>query len=106
MILLDKKSQQEQDYKDLKLAMLAGQPPIEKVHDLFPQYFPSGWEQEQALAKATDEHGNFDIDKVDDSKVDWKAEGITPDEDDEISRWIAERERGITSLQALDEGWK
>ncbi len=67
------------------------------VRSQFPEYFLS------TIEEAFDDQGNFDIDKVDDSQVEWST--ASPDEDDEIGRWIADREAGMY-VTAADEEWK
>lgn len=72
--------------------------PMERVKDYFPEYF-----RPDPLAEAIDPvTGEFDIDKVDDSKIDWQTAG-SEDEDADLSAWIEEQERksgGVTTFSA------
>lgn len=63
----------------------------EIVREQFPEYFPP----EDPFKDAKQDDGTYDIDKIDDTQVEW-ATPTTPEEDDEISRFIAEREGSFT----------
>lgn len=72
------------------------------VVEQFPEYFKRD-PFEVAYDEAT---GEFDIDKVDPSAVEWQV----PDEaeDADLSAWIAQQERangGVTTFTADDDGW-
>jgi hypothetical protein len=54
----------------------------------WPEYF-------DPMETAKKEDGTYDIDQIDDSKVDWGTPG-SEDEDDAISDWIAQREGSFT----------
>lgn len=67
---------------------------FERVRDQFPEYF-------DPYEGAKGEDGEFDIDRLDDSQVDWATAG-SEDDDEALSRWIQERESG--SFSAADLG--
>lgn len=71
---------------------------LERVKAQFPEYFAP----EDPYEAATTESGEFDIDAVDDSKVDWSTPS-SPKDDDDISRWISQQESG--SVSAADTDW-
>lgn len=58
----------------------------EKVRDQFPEYF-------DPFEAAKTEDGTYDIDQIDDSQIDWEVP-TSEDQDEALSRWIAERESG------------
>jgi hypothetical protein len=76
------------------------------VYRVFPEFVPADFAEQMAFAKAHQPDGTFDPELLDDSALSWRAEGIDKDEDDEITRWIKDRE-GQLSLSTTDlEGWK
>lgn len=105
LLMLSTKASEEQKVDMIRQAILIADPPEERVTRAFPEYFPKEVLQEMAMEKAVGEDGEFDIDKVDDSKIDWRTE-VSPDEDEELARWIMERESGQVSLAELEGGWK
>ena len=94
--MLDEARRQD-DRMDMVKGLLATGRTEEVVHQ-FPEYF----EAEGDISGAYDEAGEFDIDRVDDSKVKWAAPA-SREEDDEISAWIAQHEN--TYVTAADDGW-
>lgn len=100
-LLLDERQQKERLRLDeFKRALMVSSVTMERAHTFFPEYFPR-----DAFTEAQKDDGTYDIDAVDDAKVDWE----TPRDhytDDEISAWIAERERGSVTAADLDDGWK
>lgn len=102
LMLLKTKTDEERKVDGIRAAILVADPTKEEIRRVYPEYFPT--DAEEAFADAYDEHGEFDIDRVDDSKIDWATE-VTPEEDEDLSRWIAERERGQVTLAELD-GWR
>jgi hypothetical protein len=67
---------------------------FESVRGYFPEYF-------DPFEGAEDEEGNFDPDKVDESQLGW-ATPESPEDDEALSRWIAERESGSMSAADFD----
>lgn len=101
--LVDEQKAGEEKFEAFRQILLEN--PIEKVKAIYPEYFPADLMQEVAYAGAIKPDGTFDPDLLDDSKIQWRAEGITEDEDDELSRWIAEREMSLT-LSDEQAGWR
>lgn len=62
----------------------------ELIVEHFPEYFP-----EDPFAGAMDEKGEVDPDLVDEDRLVYKTD-VTEEEDESLSRWIAERENGAT----------
>lgn len=76
---------------------------LDRIEPLFPEFFPPGWKEKRAVEMARDESGGIDIDKINDSDINWGV--ASKDEDDEISRWISERESGSVTQNTLDD-WR
>src|SRR4051812_4529468 len=77
---------------DMVKGLLASGAEQETVAGRFPEYFAS-----DPFAEAYDEKGEFDIDKVDDTAVQWSVPD--QDQDADLSAWIEEQERkggGVT----------
>lgn len=70
--------------------------------DLVKAQFPEYFRPEDPFEEAKTEDGGYDIDRVDESKLDWGTPA-SPDDDDEISRWIAQQETGSISAADMDE---
>lgn len=104
VLLLKEKAHQGTRLDGIRMAMLTGNPSIDRVQHHFPEYFPSDWKEQRAFEAATKD-GVLDIDALDDSSITW-ATPANDDEDDEISRWISERENGTTTLEDLEHGWR
>lgn len=77
------------------LVALGGGEALTRLKDLYPDKFPA----EDPFEKARTEDG-YDPDLIDDAAIDWETAG-SPDEDEELSRWIAERESGSFSAADL-----
>lgn len=60
----------------------------DEVKHQFPEYF----EADPFAAAKNPETGEYDIDKISDADVEWGT--ASPEEDDEISRWIAQQQQG------------
>lgn len=103
-LALDEARYREQErYEDVRRLMVSNA--IENVHRYFPEYFPADFEEQLAYAKATKD-GTFRPELLDDSALEWRAEGITAEEDDEISRWVKDREGSLSlSIADADKGW-
>lgn len=54
------------------------------------------------METAKKEDGTYDIDQIDDADVEWHTAG-SEEEDDAISRWIADAERGSISGADLEQ---
>ena len=85
----------------LKMATSTSSANVDRVKAYFPEYFP----EETAFETAKRKDGSYDIDRVDDSRVEWTTPR-SPDEDADISAWINQRERGSATAADLDNGWK
>lgn len=62
----------------------------ELIVEHFPEYFPT-----DPFAGAMDEEGEVDPDLVDEDRLVYRTD-VTEEEDESLSRWIAEREQGAT----------
>lgn len=74
----------------VKALVVNRQVPNELVVEQFPEYFP-----DDPFAEALDERGEFDPDLVDEDRLEYKTD-VSEEEDESLSRWIAEREQGAT----------
>lgn len=87
--VLDRTSESKGRFEKVRQLVAAGAE-YDRVKALYPEYFPD------ALEEIRDNEGDYDIDALDDSKVEWSA----PDdegEDEELSAWIENRTRGSIS---------
>lgn len=104
VVLLDHKASGEQLIFDLKSRILAVHP--QEFSVLFPEWASQNKNQEE-IDKARRPDGSYDIDKIDDSKVEWSVPSKT--EDAENERWLAERmanTSGTVGAAELEEkGW-
>lgn len=96
-------AEKEKSRVDMVRAILArvGAEGQDLVAEQFPEYF-----KQDPFAEAYTETGEFDIDKVDPSKVEWSVP--SEEEDKELSEWIAQQERangGMTTFTADEDGW-
>lgn len=71
---------------------------FERVKALFPDYFAAEDPYEQAIDPET---GEFDINRIDDSQLEWGVP--TPEEDEAMAQWIAERQSGTITVADLDQ---
>ncbi len=76
---------------------------LDRMAIFFPEFFPDNWEEVRAFEQAKKDDGTYDIDKVDGAHINWGV--ASPEEDDDISRWIAEREQGSMTTTMLDD-WR
>lgn len=60
----------------------------------FPEYFAP----EDPYEGARNDDGTYDIDAIDEDQIDW-ATPASPEDDDEISRWIAQQESSVTASE-------
>jgi hypothetical protein len=68
---------------------------LDRVRGQFPEFF------DPFSAAVDPETGEVDPDAVDEEALDWSTPA-SPDEDDDISAWIAARESGSVSLADMD----
>jgi hypothetical protein len=89
--MLDDKERSQERFDSIKrLVAFADR---DRVKEQFPEYF-------DPFEGVQNEDGTYDIDSIDDTAVQWAVPD--PDEDEALSRWIAQQESG--SLSAAD--WK
>lgn len=69
--------------------------------DLTKAHFPEYFTPEDPFEAAKTNDGEYDIDAVDDSQIEWGAPD-SPETDEEISRWIAQHEHGSISAADMD----
>lgn len=86
-VIADSKARLDQ----VKVAFASAFSP-DRVRDQFPEYF-------DPFEQAKTEDGTYDIDRLDDSAIEWSAPA-DEDEDEALSRWIAQQEIG--SISAAD----
>lgn len=105
LLLREDRMQGNRRSEALRLALLNTQADPQRLHSLFPEYFPVEWLERQAFEAAKDESGEINIDLLDDSAVTWGVP--SPEEDAEMARWIAERESGSVTAADLagNDGW-
>lgn len=72
---------------------------FDQVKAYFPEYFGTD-PYEEARDPDT---GEIDIDKIDDSRLEWGVP--TEDEDEELERWIREREAGTFTAEEISDEW-
>lgn len=60
----------------------------------FPEYFAA----DDPYERARNDDGSYDVDALDDADLDW-ATPASPEDDDEISRWIAQQESSVTASE-------
>lgn len=87
----------------LKRELIPGVKDFNRLHNLFPQHFTKEWLDRQTMEDAKDQTGQFNIDLLNDEAVDWGVP--TPEEDEAMSRWIAEKTSGQASLADANNGW-
>lgn len=66
----------------------------DRVKEQFPEYF-------NPFEDAQRDDGSYDIDRVEGSQVKWSSAG-SEDEDAELARWIAQRERGSMTAAEME----
>jgi len=68
--------------------------------DLARSQFPEYFKPEDPFEAARNEDGTYDVDALDDADLDWSTPA-TPEDDDEISNWIAQQESASVTASEL-----
>jgi hypothetical protein len=70
--------------------------------DLARSQFPEYFKVEDPYEAARNDDGTYDVDALEDADLDWSTPA-TPEDDDEISRWIAQQESASVSASELPQ---
>ena len=98
MLLTMAQRDRVQDRLDrIKTAALSDTFNTERLDKVYPDLF-----KPDPFAKAEREDGTYDPDLVDDEAIEWSLPR-DPGQDAEISAWIAQREQGSVSADAVGE---
>lgn len=88
LLLADTRESTDTYVRNFKARMVAAHP--EKMQELFPEYFRDAKAKgEAAFEDAYDESGEFDVDRVDDSLVEWRAP-VGEEEHEAVERLLRE----------------
>lgn len=68
--------------------------------DLARAQFPEYFTPDDPYGTARNDDGTYDVDALDDADLDWSTPA-SPDDDDEISRWIAQQEMASVTADEL-----
>jgi hypothetical protein len=96
--MMDRAEAEERRVDMVKALLVQRTIDVEAIESQFPEYFDNDPFEE---AKTPD--GEYDIDSIDDSKIDWGV--ATPEEDDEISAWIDQHDE-IMIVQSPEGEWQ
>lgn len=96
MLMVDARERSQGFFDDLRSRMVAARP--ERVHEIFPEWRDAA-EVERA-AYGLDEHGEADVDRMDDSLVQWRVPASTAERAD-LDRWLAEHATGTATAAEL-----
>lgn len=94
--MLDQTEREERRLDRVKALWVNQLTDKDAIKSQFPEYF-------DPFETAKDEHGEYDIDQIDDSQVDW-ATAPSAEADEELSRWISEHEQGSFSGADFEQG--
>lgn len=84
--MLDHVEQERARFDSVKALLASPLASWDRVKEQFPEYF-------DPYESAKQEDGSYDIDQIDDADVEWST-AASPDEDEALSTWIAQRESG------------
>lgn len=101
LLLIDRRGEAERFVKDLRAMIVAAHP--QSFSTLFPEWVDKDKAASEEMDKARRPDGSYDIDQIDDSKIDWAAASDEQTNED-LERWIAERISGSVSATELEDG--